>query len=460
MNHKKSFSKDKIYQLLLLLISLGIGLQIVLYKVAFIALLLFWILDGNILHKIKYSFYNKKLFLLILIYIYYAISIIWTENYDFALDDLILKSPLLFLPLIFSTLKTINHSIFYKVLLVFAFSSLFINFYCLISSAINYSQKLGINSFYYHNLTINMHSAYQSMYACFSIVILYYLRKIFFKEYNLVFILIVFCQLIFILLLASRMQIIIIMLLAITYLCILYYKQKKIIQSLLYIGFLFFVISLFVSIPSSLNYRYNETIRQIKSFKLKNEDSDARHAIWKHGMDVIQENILVGAGIGDAKDELNDRFLQVASKDIKNEKVIMDKKAQITSNRVAKEYLQKMSILNKTTYENYLNTYTNQQLKIENKKYKEFVKRKYNFHNQYLQTGATIGVIGLTLLLILLGSSFYSSIKDKQFFLAVFIFLISASFLTESMLERQAGVSFFAFFYSLLFSQKIINKPS
>ena len=82
--------------------------------------------------------------------------------------------------------------------------------------------------------------------------------------------------------------------------------------------------------------------------------------------------------------------------------MIIAKKAQIISNRIAKEYLQQMSILNKMTYENYLNTYTNQQLKIENNKYKEFVKRKYNFHNQYLQTCATIGVIGLTLLLILL----------------------------------------------------------
>jgi O-antigen ligase len=256
------------------------------------------------------------------------------------------------------------------------------------------------------------------------------------------------------------MQIIIIVILAIVYFLVTYYNRNKLIYAVLYIGFLSVILSVAVSVPSSLNYRYKETIRNIKSINLKNENVDARYVIWKHGINVIKDNFLIGTGIGDAKDEINKHFIKYASKDIANEEVIGNKKREIQSNSIAVAYLQNRANYNKVSYQSYLHEYTKKQLKIENKKYREFVKRKYNFHNQYLQIFATLGFLGVILILYLLANSFFLTIQNKQLFLSVFVFIIAASFFTESMLERQAGVSFFAFFYSMLFSQPIKSKPS
>ena len=52
------------------------------------------------------------------------------------------------------------------------------------------------------------------------------------------------------------------------------------------------------------------------------------------------------------------------------------------------------------------------------------------------------------------GISFYHSLKKNKGLVAAWLALCFISFLTESMLERQAGVMFFGFFFGLL----IINQ--
>jgi hypothetical protein len=53
----------------------------------------------------------------------------------------------------------------------------------------------------------------------------------------------------------------------------------------------------------------------------------------------------------------------------------------------------------------------------------------------------------------------YIAIKKGHYLFATFLFIIGSSFLTESMLERQAGVSFVAFFLMILISSKDDSKP-
>ncbi len=89
-----------------------------------------------------------------------------------------------------------------------------------------------------------------------------------------------------------------------------------------------------------------------------------------------------------------------------------------------------------------------------------FVKKEYNFHNQYLQTFGTIGVFGFLVLIYLLVMPFIAAIKQLDYLVAIFLFIICSSFLTESMLERQAGVAFFAFFYTLLIITNHQSKSS
>jgi len=276
-----------------------------------------------------------------------------------------------------------------------------------VDSFLTYLNTHNLNEFYYHKLTVNTHTSAQSMFTCFSIVLSVWLLKNRFIS-NWLSYLVVFVQMIFVLMLSSRMQILIIAIIIPSY--FIFYYSKNLILGAFYTALIFFLAYLFISLPSSsLNHRYKKTI---------SGTSDPREIIWSSGLDVVKQNWLFGAGSGDAKDLLVDQF----------------------SNFVLDE-----SNLNQT---------------VKSNKYKQAFILKYNFHNQYLQTFAAIGIFGLMLLCYLLFSPVLFFIRNKDYLCVLFLFIISVSFLTESMLERQAGVSFFAFFYSLLIRPVIQNTPS
>ena len=76
--------------------------------------------------------------------------------------------------------------------------------------------------------------------------------------------------------------------------------------------------------------------------------------------------------------------------------------------------------------------------------------QKMNFHNQYIQTFAELGVFGFLLLLIMLALSIRNAIGSKNYFHIAFSVLMISLFFTESFLWRQRGVTFFIVMYCLL----------
>jgi O-antigen ligase len=75
--------------------------------------------------------------------------------------------------------------------------------------------------------------------------------------------------------------------------------------------------------------------------------------------------------------------------------------------------------------------------------------QKMNFHNQYVQNFAELGVFGFILLLIMLIVNVKNALKSKDFVHFAFAFLMISLFLTESFLWRQRGVVFFTVMYCL-----------
>lgn len=72
-----------------------------------------------------------------------------------------------------------------------------------------------------------------------------------------------------------------------------------------------------------------------------------------------------------------------------------------------------------------------------------------NFHNQYVQNFADLGILGALLLLVMLVINVKNAFKLKDFVHFAFAFLMISLFLTESFLWRQRGVVFFTAFYCL-----------
>lgn len=74
---------------------------------------------------------------------------------------------------------------------------------------------------------------------------------------------------------------------------------------------------------------------------------------------------------------------------------------------------------------------------------------RQNFHNQYVEAFADLGVFGFLLLLALLLINFKNALKDKDFMHIAFAILMIALLLTESFLWRQRGIVLFMTLYCL-----------
>lgn len=74
---------------------------------------------------------------------------------------------------------------------------------------------------------------------------------------------------------------------------------------------------------------------------------------------------------------------------------------------------------------------------------------KMNFHNQYVDIFAELGVFGFMLLVLMLSVNLKNAFRNKDFVHIAFAIVMIALFLTESFLWRQRGVVFFTVFYCL-----------
>lgn len=159
------------------------------------------------------------------------------------------------------------------------------------------------------------------------------------------------------------------------------------------------------NIKGFINSQLANTIVEFADFELTNDDNlnsvhfvdelnDIRILIWKTAIDIWKIKPIFGYGIGDSERSLVEEY-------------------KLRNNREA--YL-----------------------------------KKYNCHNQFLETITQTGITGLILLLLVFVIPIYQAIKKKQELLLLFLMICFINFLFETMLHRLAGVTFFSFWYSFL----------
>jgi O-antigen ligase len=77
--------------------------------------------------------------------------------------------------------------------------------------------------------------------------------------------------------------------------------------------------------------------------------------------------------------------------------------------------------------------------------------KNLNAHNQYLQTLLATGIAGLLVLMMVFFLPFMNYRRDKDYLALAFLLIVALNSLTEAILEREAGVLWFTFFYGLFF---------
>jgi O-antigen ligase len=337
-------------------------------------------------------FKKRKRYILsfVLFYIVSLIGMVYTLNVKEGLFDLEVKLSILLVPLVFLTSNIINkYTVFglIKTFIVGVSLSLGLQF---ILATINFQETGNTDVFFYNLFSHFHHPAYFSMYTNFAIASLLVLIFHYRDRPQFRHFALLGFLVVGIYQLSSRagmLTLIVLLFYAFVYIIFPKLRWKK----MLYALFATVLITAAILYPIA---RYTSTIREIDVTTSKSS-SGVRLAMWQAAIPLIKENPIIGVGTGDVNRELQFRFAQ--------ERVV------------------------------------------------RAVRDNLNAHNQFLQTQVGLGLMGTIALLIALLLPLWVSIKKGKLFYPLFVVILLINFLTESVLNTQAGVIYYTVLNSIVF---------
>lgn len=365
----------------------------------FIGLLLVnWIVEADFKTKFNNFIKNKLAVLFVSLYLIHVLGLIYTNNMASGLFDIQVKLSLLIFPFIFASkplLKIELHKVFYAFTIGLVYASIY-----LLSRAVSLYYFENEIAFFYQKFTGLIHSSYISMYLNLAIVwlLLEYFNKkrekIRFSKLATIVLMVFFSFII--VLLVSKSGLITLALIYISTLCYLILIRKKYIIGALGIVLIVSSLVLVNRFAPAVQNRIDNFLGAIhtESNTETTESTSVRMLIWKSSNQIIKNNFLFGVGTGDAQDVLNAEY----------------SKKNIT---------------------NALN-------------------RNLNAHNEFYQVFICLGIVGFIILVLNLFYPIIYYSKKADYLYIIFLLIITFNFLSESMLETQAGVMFYAFFNSIL----------
>jgi len=317
-------------------------------------------------------------------------------------------------PVIFATLDVNIFSGKQKDSLFYAFAGgcLALSVGLLTSAGLGYFSSRDSMLFYYTWLSFPWHPSYLTMHLVFALSFLLIKlvsnRDQLSRSMTWIHWLLAICFFIVIILLSSKAGIITLGLVLMVLILYLAFYLRKYVRAIgLFILTFFAFWASFTLFPYSVQ-RFQSakgTLSNWDQIEPGNTESTAeRILIWDAALELGMGHCVFGVGIGDARDELSDIYFK-------------------------KEIWQAHKL-------------------------------KLNAHNQYLQTFISTGFFGLLVLLgtMLLPAGF--AIRNKHYFYFLFILITGFNFIFESMLCRQAGIVFFAYFNALLWYFFVLEKTS
>jgi O-antigen ligase len=364
-----------------------------------ILLLLNWVIEGDFSSKLKIIKKNKYARLFIGIYFLHILGLFYTQNIGAGLFDLQVKLSLLVFPVIFCT-RSFNEDQLKKVFYAFILGGICSSLIMLSQATYTYLKYDQIR-FFYEEFSILMHPSYLSMYL--NLASGWVLIRIMQGKFSvnrwlnaIPIVVVVFFSIINVLL-SSKMGLFTMFLMYFGLLVYSILKHRKYITGIVGVFFVAGFLYLAAHYLPDVRRRVERSIAAITNTspdKSETESTAVRLLVWKAANHVVSNNFISGVGTGDVKDEL------------------------------MKEY--------------------------EKEGLTGAVEHKLNTHNAFYQIFVALGLIGFSLLVISLLMPIGSAFKSKDGIYLLFLLIMIFNFLSESMLETQAGVMFYAFFNSLL----------
>lgn len=412
MNLNTFFTKSSLYLSLILACSMTIFIRTLPEIIALWSISLF--IRALLMRPLHFKWKGSHFFLLLL-YVFYVLGVFWSQNRNAAFFELEVKFSLLLFPAMVALSVDFLKKHMLGILLAFvlgcvvssciclgvaSWESLYITDGSLFFNPIDPAYAdwaYGGSHFKYSNLSLFLHPTYFSFYLLFAgMVVVFILHNKLLPntgmQRGLMATLPLFLFMIY--LLSSKAVLISTLLFLLVFgIVLLQQAGRYLIKIPLLVSILVFT---YVALQ---NPRFSTVVRAFSNPELvydhRNDDSFiSRVHIWRAGLDIVGQHFLTGVGPGDAVDELVEKYRQYQFSD---------------------------------------------PLKI-----------RTNAHNQFLQTCIDVGFFGLLLLIGVLAYPFLKSKKLRNPLFMAFLFLMGFNFLFEAILNTQAGVVFFSFFYCLL----------
>lgn len=407
-----SNSNRNIYLLALILITLPLNFAF--GSISIITFILFIILNFE---KRKFSI-NKSLFLPIALYLLMLSSLSWTLDLNATISGLKKTVVFLLIPLAFLFIPRLSKIQIFKILRIFSFSMVFYAVYFFLKAIFKFFITQNPDVFFFHELvSLDLNAIYM---AAFASLALFYFVQI--ENKKSIEILSMLTLLLFIFLLYSR-SIFFIDLLLITFYYIFYSKTHEGIKVVTVFAFFIFLV---ISLASS---------REIKDRLLSKSET------------ALVDNIL-NKNIS-AKEELDNNItIEEAwnKQDFQQNNFFPGTALRVFQVRVFKEMLNEQNIF----FTGFGLEASQPQIERKVEEHQLDLGYKiFNFHNQYIQTFAELGIFGFLIFVTMLLINLKNAIYNRSFLHLVFALTMIILLLTESMFCRQRGIIFFVVLYCI-----------
>lgn len=339
-------------------------------------------------------------------FIWLLIGLLWTENMTSGWKEIEYSLSFLLFPLIFWFANVNLKEMISRILSFFTFGYIISMIICMLLAISSYLANGDLKAFYYADLSYFHHPSYMALYGNTSLIYLYFslinanqIKTFYFKSGLSKFALISVIS-IFVLLLMSKAGILTMLLINIIGILVVFKSRNKLKQAFsIIIGLLLIISGAYITIKPLQN-RVNEAWTSLTTEKPTESSTGARMLVWESSWEIIKTHPLSGVGTGDLSDELDNIYSE--------------------------------------------------------KKYEKLLKKSLNAHNQFLESWAKNGLLGIISLLLLFLYAFRN--QRNQIYL-YFTILVFVNLLMESMMQIQSGIVFIAFMNSL-FAISIIRKTA
>ena len=410
-------SKDKqqaVLEYLIALILITLPLKSIFVSIATISL----VITSVFLNKSQGFNFKRAFFIPILFFGIMAMSLLWTKNYNDSLSGIQKALSFIVIPMVFFAIPQVSKESLNNIFRIYGFGMVFYAVFYIAIASKCYLETNNTNVFFNINLVpIDPGAIYMSVFA--SLALFYFVQIEKKKTIEKVALSII---IVFIFLLSSK-SIITIDFIIIVWFYAFYAKipnGTKVLTILAVSLFLLFSIFFVKEVKDRFLVEYETAFVDNISHGKLNKQPEKNH------------NVSIKEAWTNTKFQQTDFFPGTA--------------LRVYQARIYKEMLQEEALLLKG-FGLEASQYRIRQKAKEHNLFYDY--GEFNFHNQYIQSLAELGIVGLLLLVIMLFVNLNNGLLKKDFLHIAFAITMIMLFLSESFFCRQRGIVFFILLYCL-----------